>query len=86
MVHANREENCFFPFYLSSITGVRMRDLHETGMSHDLFSAGLNAYFKVDLRSERVCSCYLSCFFSTCWGAGMERRVRKGGIVLKPVG
>lgn len=40
-----------------------MRDLHETGMSHDLFSASLNAYFKVDLCSERVCSRYLSCFF-----------------------
>lgn len=25
-------------------------------------------------------------FFSTCWGAGMERCVSKGGIVLKPVG
>lgn len=53
----------FFSFYLSSITGVCLRDLHESRMSHELFLANWNAYYKVDLRSEHVCSCYLGCFF-----------------------
>lgn len=77
----------FFTFYLSSITGVRLRDLHESGMSHELFSASWNAYYKVRLCSVHVCSCYLSCFFSSCcWGKGMESCVTKGGFVPKPVG
>lgn len=62
-----------------------MRDLHESGMSHELFLADWNAYYKVDLSSEHVCSCYLGCFSTCCWCQSTEIRVRKGGIVLKPV-
>lgn len=49
----------FFPFYSSSITGVRMRDLHVSRMTHEHLSASWNTYYKVGLTSDRVCACYL---------------------------
>lgn len=47
---------------------MRLRDLHESRMSHELFSASWNAYYQVDLSSEHVCSCYLPCFFHLLLG------------------
>lgn len=58
-----RQKKLFISFYSSSITGVYLRDLHESRMSHELFSASWNAYCTADLTSVRVGSCYLCCFF-----------------------
>lgn len=81
---AKIEENCFFfsSCYSSSITGVCLWDLHESRMSHELFSASWNAYCKVDLTVSMSAHVIFFFFPTCCRGTGMERCVRKG-IVLK---
>ena len=56
---------------------MRLRDLHESRMSHELFSASWNAYYKVDRSRVHVCSCYLGCFFHLLLGYRNGRMCKK---------
>lgn len=60
-----------------------MRDLHESWMSHELFGASWNAYYKVDLSSEHVCSCYQNCFFHLLLGCMNGKMCEKRRVCFK---
>lgn len=63
-----------------------MKDLYESRMSHELFPASWNAYYKVDRSRGHVFSCYLGCFFHLLLWYVNGKMSEKGGIVPKPVG
>lgn len=78
-----RLKKIVFFFFSSSITGVPLTNLHEPRMSHELFSARWNTYYKADLNTEHVSSCYRRCFFHWLLGYVNGKTCEKAGIVLK---
>lgn len=65
---AKIEENCFFPFIHHQLQVCVCGICMTPGWVMNSRTSW-NAYYKVDLSSKHVCSCYLRCFFRLVVGA-----------------